>query len=276
MNLEKNFKEQLSQHRIDPSAKPWDRIEAELNKNKRSTTFVMYSRWAAAASVALFITGYSIWNKVPLSADMADTKKVEQINVPATPSAIKVVTPNENKVTEAQAIVNTIVNTTEKTTTNFVERPNNKAINPVNSTKKNSSEFNIQIINNQEVVSNNSTNNYIQKSDQNIRNTSNQNQINRPYESLAQLNAKNTNAVAVPSRKVTIGEDNLPEIPNALVESSTSYRKWSKLINEEYSEQSDSTLTEMALQAANRKTIAFVQKNWQPALKNWLQLRRGF
>ncbi len=245
--MDKNFQNQLREHKIKPSAKPWERIEAELNRQKKPATFVIYSRWAAAASVALMVTAYANWNHTPLNASVAEATQSQ-------------------KTIESNIAQNNEENISPKT----IVVPNTVAEIPIIkydfrlSPKKNNP---IQSIDNQNITNNIKIENVIENKVATITT-----QRNKEV-AIAQLNS-NLKALLLEQKEIKYSD--LPEFSNILTAEANKEFRWRKVLSEDFSEESDSTFTERALVIANKKTVAFFSNNWKPALKEWFRLRKGF
>ena len=242
--MDKNFQKELRDYKITPSAKPWEKIEAELNRNKKPSTFVIYSRWAAAASVALLVTAYLSWNPSNADNSVANTSTVppKEIVSPAPQNTIdKPVTAPNNTTT----IATTNANSSQKP---LLQEGKNKPQQSVNQYIENKSK----------------TNDYVAFVNPNKRNVE---------QNLATLKT-DFKTLEYPTRATT--DLDLPKISTVLIEDSRLYNKWKKVLSEDFSEESDSTFTERTLDIANKKAVALLKSNWKPALIEWIKLRKGF
>jgi hypothetical protein len=252
MSLEKRFQEQFREHRINPSAMPWERIEAELDKSKKRPVFVIYSRWAAAASVALLITAYANWNHLPMGSNLAAAKeKAAQQN-----------TTQEANTPEVKIDVTTIAPLTQNTNTQsviknirVVQHHNNQVKPMIQQSATPESLTALQA----EIQKNTAASN-VPITKRNIENT---------------LVLSNRSTAELRYSKEDIALD-LPVIPAPLLEKNRINKKWKTYLNEEISEDSDSTLTERTLVMVDQKTRTFVQRTWKPMLKEFFRLRKGF
>lgn len=251
MSLEKKFQEQFREHRINPSAMPWERIEAELDKSKKRPVFVIYSRWAAAASVALLITAYANWNHLPMGSNLAEAKeKTEQktstSEVPTAEVKTDVATNSLTQNTNTQIITENIrVVQHHHNTIKPIKQQNvtpESIAAPQPDIQKNTSVANVPITR------------------RNAEKT-----FTLPNQFPAELRYTKDDIAL-----------NLPEIPAQLLEKNRINKKWKTYLNEEISEDSDSTLTERTLVMVDQKTRTFVQRTWKPMLKEFFRLRKGF
>jgi hypothetical protein len=245
--MDNKFQEQLRNHRIAPTAKPWERIEAELNKGKKRSTFIIYTRWAAAASIALMVTAYANWNRLPVSSSVVDSK--EKTEFPQKPVE-RIDTPSVSPQTAPQNNDNQLVAPQQQQ--------------PI--LKKSMQERQEQLATSIFLKEkNNQENNIIVKENNNIVLKNNE-------QSIAFLNNTIKN---VSFNRVEKGLQ-LPEIPLAVKEEVRLNKKWKSYLNEEIAETSDSTFTEKALVMVDQKTRTFVQRAWKPVMREFIRLRKGF
>lgn len=251
MNLDKKIKEQLHNYKIQPSAKPWDRIEAELNAKHKPKPWIVYVRWAAAASVLVVLFSYPYWRISNNSQDLTSvTPKIER-NIDST-SKLEI----KNQNTE-------VVNLTpEKAKENSEFKKSNFNNTNTEQTIRYKSNFNGMANSNQVTNSNNLTNLTEKK------------QVSRPLEQ--EIAFLNYNMQTFDIQHNNPNQLNLPEFSNELTETASNYIKWKKFFMEDMNEESDSTLTERALNLANKKSVAFVKNNWKPAVAKWVKLKKGF
>ncbi len=251
MSLEKKFQEQFREHRINPSAMPWERIEAELDKSKKRPVFVIYSRWAAAASVALLITAYANWNHLPMGSNLAAAKEN-----------------TEQKTTTSEPITPEVKT---DVTTNSLTQNTNKQVVTKNIRVAQQHHNTIKSINQQSVIPESIA--APQPDIQKNTSVANVSITKRNAEKIFIL--PNYSAVELRYTKDDVAL-NLPEIPAQLLEKNRINKKWKTYLNEEISEDSDSTLTERTLVMVDQKTRTFVQRTWKPMLKEFFRLRKGF
>jgi hypothetical protein len=149
MSIQMNhIKNKLQNHEIKPSKMAWDRIEAELDKDKVRIV-PMNVRWAAAAMLLVAVTGIIAYNtsqKVDNQGIVnSEVKKVVPTNVPnnVVPNIVKTeVTSTDKKQSLEQNIKmivpkdkvenkkenNNLVQTPLENTTNTIEEKKNKAV----------------------------------------------------------------------------------------------------------------------------------------------------
>jgi hypothetical protein len=248
--IEQKFQEGLKNHQIKPSAKAWERIEADLDSRNKKASWVIYTRWAAAASVALIVTAYASWNNVPIQSQVATQKETK--TTPAMP---------------ATTIINE-TNTTLQYTDNQLIKPKN-TITPI--------ETQIQKVNNN-IATKGTKENAAQHAtlNENLAQTEKiitQNKIESPtnprnIERQMQFLKTQQQAILIAQKDVALL---LPEMPSEMKEKSRIERKWQKFLAEDWSEESDSTFSEKAIVFAEQKTKNYISKFWTPRFKKWFK-----
>ncbi|MFZ4543232.1 MAG: hypothetical protein ACOYOA_04220 [Saprospiraceae bacterium] len=235
-----DIKDKLRDYKIQPSAKAWEKIENALDKEKKSSAAIIYFRWAAAASVAMLITSYALFNNIPLGAGVADLSGKEIKTDFVKDSSIQI---PESRNNNGGSLVNANSERIAAVKNKFSVQGNTVAL-----TTKN------------ELSTQNNTVTAFEDKSYQSRNTA----------ALASLNT------AIPSvthnRASTIYPD-LPEFSTALLEDARIHRKWMNLLSEDLTEERDSTLTERALDLANKKTVTLFQSNIKPMLLDWYRSR---
>lgn len=126
------IKNKLQNHEIKPSKMAWERIEAELDKDK-VRVLPTSVRWAAAAMVLVAVTGiiaYDTSQKVDNQGVVnSEIKKTEPISTPntVTPISPKVETAETEKSYKLEQNTNTVIQKykleTAKENNNFVQTP---------------------------------------------------------------------------------------------------------------------------------------------------------
>ena len=63
--IDKLFAERMAQDEMKPRPEAWAKLESKLNQKKHRIGWFQYGSWLAAASVVLFMIGFSFWNNKP-------------------------------------------------------------------------------------------------------------------------------------------------------------------------------------------------------------------
>ena len=63
--IDKLFAERMAENEMKPRPEAWAKLESKLNQKKHRIGWVQYGSWLAAASVVLFMIGFSFWNNKP-------------------------------------------------------------------------------------------------------------------------------------------------------------------------------------------------------------------
>lgn len=244
MSLDKKIKEQLRNYKIQPSAKPWERIEESLEAKQKAKPWFVYVRWAAAASIIFIAVSYVYW------------KPSENDNLELVDTKNNIEVPQQNSIIQPQ-------NSEAETQTIIVDKEKNSYKLILKNTNSNQSEQQSFVKNDELPILQTTASQSIDKQP-----------IRRPVESMiATLQPK----IQTFDTQYNIPDQlNLPVISTELTESGNSYMKWKRFFMEEFNEESDSTITEKALNLANKKSVAFMKNNWKPAVAKWVKLKKGF
>ena len=60
--IDKLFAERMAENEMKPRPEAWTKLESKLNQKKHRIGWFQYGYWLAAASVVLFMIGFSFWN----------------------------------------------------------------------------------------------------------------------------------------------------------------------------------------------------------------------
>lgn len=244
MSTDKKYKKLLYDYKINPSQKSWERIEEALGREeKKPAVWLIYTKWSAAASIALMITAYAIYQKVPMKADVANAITIQQNNVASITQNTEKNETISTKIIDNQPLESIVINNKEITTAIKKELPQTPQIAQIKPS--------------------------IEQEDKNFEAMRQRNTF-----SIVSLPMANLSALSYESQ--VIEPKNLPQVTKLSPDEQRINKKWNQLVMEEINEEADSTITEKALFVANKKTVAFLQSNIKPTLISWFKLRKGF